>query len=538
MDRNQFKPLHVPKVIGADCELGNFYLGTEVESGTGALASRALLREIDGLPMRSEPSQTFPLNQSVRGFEPMDWGRKFLVNGSCVYVDMDHLEICIPEVLSAHNYVAAHHAMLRIAERARQRANGSLRAGVSIQVIANTSDGRGNSFGSHMNFAITRQAWQNLFHRKIHHLLWLASYQVSSILFTGAGKAGSENGAPRAIFQLSQRADFFEQITSLDTTATRGIVNQRDEPLAGGSAKTARLHCIFYDTNLCHTALFLKAGVMQVILSMLEQECVDPDLILEDPLEALETISRDLDFRATVTTSSGKHVTAIELQQMFLERAARFAAAGYCDDIVPEAKWILDMWSDTLDRLSKKDWPALAARLDWARKLSLLLAMKQQQAGLNFDSPEIRYADHQYANLDREKGLYWACERRGAVDMLAADEAIERLTEEPPENTRAWTRAALLRKAVPSTVHQVDWDSISFHIRETHGRNFRAYTRRFSMEEPWQHTRKQSARHFRMNATLEEILDGLEERKPPMNPRFGFYHGQKGDDREYEIPRP
>ena len=38
----------VPKLLGADIELGNFMLGLEREHGTGALASRALLREIEG----------------------------------------------------------------------------------------------------------------------------------------------------------------------------------------------------------------------------------------------------------------------------------------------------------------------------------------------------------------------------------------------------------------------------------------------------------------------------------------------------------
>ena len=37
----------VPKLCGADVELGNFILGVERAGGTGGAASRALLREVE-----------------------------------------------------------------------------------------------------------------------------------------------------------------------------------------------------------------------------------------------------------------------------------------------------------------------------------------------------------------------------------------------------------------------------------------------------------------------------------------------------------
>jgi len=40
---------------------------------------------------------------------------------------------------------------------------------------------------------------------------------VSRIIFCGAGKVGSENGAERCVYQMSQRADFFETLIGLDT---------------------------------------------------------------------------------------------------------------------------------------------------------------------------------------------------------------------------------------------------------------------------------------------------------------------------------
>ena len=58
---------------------------------------------------------------------------------------------------------------------------------------------------------------------------------VTRQVFTGAGKVGSEAPGMRTDdvpFQLSQRADFFEEEVGLETTLKRPIVNTRDEPHA------------------------------------------------------------------------------------------------------------------------------------------------------------------------------------------------------------------------------------------------------------------------------------------------------------------
>ena len=226
-------------------------------------------------------------------YNPQDWGRRYLAaNGGCAYVDLDHLELCLPEVLSAYDHVAAWHAMLVLARGALERANAGLGAnaalnegarlgeGGRLMAFANNSDGRGNSYGCHLNFLISRRCFDNIFHRKLHYMLFLAGYLTSSIVFAGAGKVGSENGRPAVDFQLSQRADFDETLTGAQTTYDRPIVNSRDESLCGragqGPARAAhgmaRLHVIFFDTTLCHVASLLKVGATQIVLAMIEQD--------------------------------------------------------------------------------------------------------------------------------------------------------------------------------------------------------------------------------------------------------------------------
>src|SRR6185369_587036 len=114
----------IPKLCGADVELGNSVLGLVREGGTGREASRLLLAEIDGVPGPREP------RRGGRGrdrLDPQDWGRKYLpANSGCFYIDLDHLELATPEVISAHEHVAAWHAMLRIARRALESANRTM----------------------------------------------------------------------------------------------------------------------------------------------------------------------------------------------------------------------------------------------------------------------------------------------------------------------------------------------------------------------------------------------------------------------------
>ena len=534
---------HLPKLCGADIELGNFVLGVRSKRGTGFEASRLLLREIEGLPrverFRGEPcdcaacrraressergetigavGRSSTGNGGVQGsVNPQDWGRKYLAsNGGCAYIDLDHLELCLPEVLSAYDHVACWHAMLRIARGALESANEKLPSGRKVQVLVNNSDGKGNSYGSHLDFLITRRAWDNIFCRKIHYMLYLAAFQASSIVYTGQGKAGSENGAAEVPFQLSGRADFFERLVGAQTTHNRPIVNSRDEPLCGRSAarddddaagEMARLHVIFFDNTLCHVASLLKVGVMQIVLAMIEAEQVNIELLLDDPVDAVTRWSHDPTLRAQAMLTTGEELTAVELQLRFLEDAKQFVASGGCDSVVPRAGEIVALWEDTLLKLQAGDFESLAPRVDWVLKLSVLQQVLDQNPELTWDSPEIKHLDHLYSSLDQSEGLYWAYERGGFVERVVADEQIECFTVSPPDDTRAWTRAMLLRWAGPEVVDDVDWDSIRFN---TGYERYRTTYRKLDLANPLAFTKAASARAFEHATTLDELLDSL-----------------------------
>jgi len=512
------RPAPLPKLCGADIELGNSVMGFDASGGTGYIASRALLREVRGF----DGASSYRGGGGSYGYtssSSRDWGRKFLAeNGGCIYIDLDHLELCIPEVLSAFDHVAAWHAMLRIARRALVRANAGRLPDRRIVVLANNSDGWGSSYGSHLNFLIDRRTFTNIFHRKLHYLLFLSSYFASAIIFTGAGKVGSENGRREIPYQISQRADFMETLMGPETTFRRPIVNSRDEPLAGPDPRRederdtyggkARLHVIFFDSTLCPVANLLRVGATQIVLAMIEQDEICPGLILEDPLRAVWTWSRDPDLRARARLLAGASATAVDWQRALIRRAKRFVADGRAEGIVPRAAEILDLWEETVERLRRRDFAALEGRLDWVLKRSLI-ARALERHHLAWTSPQAKHLDLLYSSLDPEEGLHWCCERDGIIERIIPEARIRHFEEEPPADTRAWLRAQILRLADPDDVVDVDWDEIRFRFRRD-GSWWSSVYYTFHMGDPLRFTRRECEPVLRAARTIEEALRSLD----------------------------
>lgn len=522
----------VPKLCGADFELSNFILGSDSPTGSGAAASQALLREVGGTADRRSTSYNdyggarrsvwTPAGSDsgwndnyATAYNPQDWGRKYLLNGGCAYIDLDHFELCSPEVLSARDHVAACHAMLHIGQQALAAANRQRPVERRIVALANNTDGHGHSQGSHLGFLISRDCWERLFHRKFHQLMFLASFQVSNIVLTGQGKVGAENGAPPVAYQLSQRADFFETLVGLQTTYRRPLVNSRDESLCGfGYGRTtptdalARLHVIFYDHSLCEVPGYLKVGLMQILLAMLELEVpqVNAKLILDDPLDAIVRWSHDPTLQARARLVSGEEVTAVELQRAYWEEMRSFVAGGACAGIVHEADEILALADDTLALLERRDYAALSRRLDWVLKLFLIQRTLRQRPDLNWASPEVKRIDQTYASLDPDEGLYWACRRGGLVDRLIEPQHIEHFVHSPPQDTRAWTRAYLLRRLGTEAVSEVNWDRVSVSL-ERPGRW--PLSRTVHLDNPLGFTRADVEPLIEAAGTTEELLDSL-----------------------------
>jgi len=492
----------IPKMIGSDAEFANYIRGRRGDSSYEAVC--LLLEAIPGVPAMSMWRWREGLAYSEL---PTDMGRRYLLNGACFYNDSEHCEGPTPECLTVSEFLHHWRAVLLRLQRAATHINRNLPDGERLCVGVNNSDGHSNSWASHLNVLMTREGFDALFQKPVH-FLWLASFLTTSQIYTGAGKVGSENGAPPCKYQLSQRGgDFFQALMSLNTMYRRGLINERDE--AHAKEGFSRLHCIYYDSNLSDFATYLKVGALQLACAMLEADCVDSSVLLEDPVEASQTISHSLG-RTPVRTLRGKNTTALDLQYRFAESAARFVKEGLADGIVGEAETIITRWVSTLDLLRRREFEKLCRRLDWAAKYRLI--ERAVAAGrCTWDAPQAKMLDHAYASLDEDEGLFLAMERNNLVDQLTDPQRIAACLDQAPESTRAYARGKLLALGGEAVV-EMDWDRITFLLPENTRRNLAVRT--FDMSDPLFWSKQNTQPAFENATGLEDALDKLESLRP------------------------
>ncbi len=335
-----------------------------------------------------------------------------LTNGARYYVDHAHPEYSTPECSDALGLVVADKAGERILAQSMLAASRSLPEGQEIVVYKNNSDGKGNSYGTHENYLVDRAV---PFAALVRTLVpWFVTRQV----FTGAGKVGAENGVTDVDYQISQRADFFEEEVGLETTLKRPIVNTRDEPHADPQ-KYRRLHVIAGDANLCEVSTFLKVGTTAIVLSMIEDGFVEKDLSVVHPVSAMRTVSHDPSCTATLELADGGRATAVEIQWEFLRLAKKYAdetgLASCGGEEVGDA--VLRRWESTLASL-EDDPLQLDGQLDWVTKYALLHAYRDRD-GMEWDNPKLALLDLQYHDVRPHRSLYERLVRAGKVERLA-----------------------------------------------------------------------------------------------------------------------
>ena len=317
---------------------------TEAENAPPASRSntgdRKRHRRKEGEQSNQYPHRTF----STRGTDLM------LTNGARYYIDHGHPEYSTPECLSPRLLVAADKAGERILAACQHwvNATNSLPPDRQLLVYKNNTDYKNNSYGCHENYLLSTELFNNLLYRKLHLIFrYLLPFFVTRIIFCGAGKVGAENHTDPAGFQLSQRADFFETLFGLQTTQQRPLFNTRDEPHAD-PARYRRLHVILGDANIAEFSTFLKVGTMQLILQMMEDGFIRTDLTLSNPLSAIQTVSRDLTFRQPLQMEDGRQMTAVEVQQVYLDLAQQYLEQKDGSD----EQWeVWEEWQDALSML-------------------------------------------------------------------------------------------------------------------------------------------------------------------------------------------
>ncbi len=494
----------IPKVCGIETEYGILPRGTDPNPITASsllinsYLAGALGRRVSDIGWDFVNEQ--PANDA-RGFFPdevfapeveMHMVNAVLTNGARYYVDHAHPEISIPEVVHALDAVLWDRAAEEIVRSSMRHAQTVLPDGAELVIYKNNSDGKGNSYGCHENYLMDRAI---PFARIIHQI---TPHFVTRQIFCGAGKVGCElpgRNFDEIPFQLSQRADFFEEEVGLETTLKRPIINTRDEPHCDPE-KYRRLHVIVGDANMSEVATYLKVGTTAILLAMIEDDALGDEWRLAHPVSAIRAISHDPTLRTQVKMASGVTMSALEIQWGLLERAQKYGKShglAVVDETVGHD--VLQRWEDTLNAL-ESDPMSLAHQVDWVAKWRLVSGLAERH-DLRPGDARLKAIDLQYHDLRPERCLA----TRVGLERLVDPEDVTAAMTNPPKTTRAYFRGRCLEK-YPDEIVAANWDSLVFDIGSDP-------LRRVPMMEPLRGTADHVASVIDQSATATELLDRL-----------------------------
>jgi proteasome accessory factor A len=380
------------------------------------------------------------------------WGRSsnvFLENGARLYLDVgSHPEYATPECDVITDLVAHDKAGERILEALLTAAELRLHdEGISgdVFLFKNNTDSAGNSYGCHENYLVARQGE---FARIADVLI---PFFVTRQIYCGAGKV--LHGPRGAQFCISQRAEHIWEGVSSATTRSRPIINTRDEPHADAE-RFRRLHVIVGDSNMSEFTTFLKVGVTDLVVRMVEENTVMRDLTLENPIRAIREISHDLSWRRKVRLATGRELTAIDIQTEYFDRAVRFTERRGADATTER---VLAEWGGALEALRAGEPERLVTKVDWVAKLDLLERYRAKH-GISLSHPRIALMDLAYHDVNRARGLYSVLERHGRMERVVPEKQVQKAMRDPPQTTRARLRGEFIRQAKQRRRdYTVDW---------------------------------------------------------------------------------
>lgn len=418
-----------------------------------------------------------------------------LTNGARLYVDHAHPEYSSPECRTPREATLYDVAGEDIMRRALVGANDRLAPNQAITLYKNNSDGKGNSYGTHENYLVRRDV------EFAHLIRAMVPHFVSRQIVVGAGKVGAETDAGLDVnpaFQLSQRAEFFEEVVGLETTLKRPIINTRDEPHSDAE-RFRRLHVIIGDANMSQFATFVKIGSTALLLAALEESGVGVfPAMPKSPVHAVRFFATDLSLSEAVACDDGQSRSAWDFQDELWHVANAYVSQTGAEAVAEpeEVQLLLTQWREMLDGV-RDDRDAVADRVDWVAKFRVVTGYKQRH-DLGDHDAKLRAIDLQYHDLRASHSLA----QRVGLRALSTDLDVREAVHNPPRTTRAYFRGQCVSR-YPDQIVAANWDSVVFDLGE-------GPLQRVPMLDPLRGTHALTAELLETSTTAIELLHALD----------------------------
>ena len=391
------------------------------------------------------------------------WGRSsnvFLPNGGRLYLDVgSHPEYATAECDNLSDLIKQDQAGDRIVEELAVSAEIRLNAeGIKgqIHLFKNNMDAAGNSYGCHENFSVSRK---KNFEEVTESII---PFLITRQIFCGAGKwISSSKGAN---FQISQRAEHMWESVSSATTRSRPIINTRDEPHADPE-EYRRLHIIVGDSNMSETTTVLKVATTELMLRAAELGLLKDKFTIENPIKTIREISNDLKFRNSFRLSSGREITALQMQNEMYNIVLSMPGL---DEILekPFYRYALNLWRRSLDALESQDFSLVDMEIDWMIKRKFMNSYKEKHQLNDMDSRLI-LLDISYHNIRKDRGLFYILEKSGMAKTLITNNDVNSAMENPPQTTRAALRGRFIKVAQEKKRDfTVDWVNLKINDQQ------------------------------------------------------------------------
>ncbi len=391
------------------------------------------------------------------------WGRSsnvFLPNGGRLYLDVgSHPEYATAECDNLSDLIKQDQAGDRIVEELAVSAEIRLNAeGIKgqIHLFKNNMDAAGNSYGCHENFSVSRK---KNFEEVTESII---PFLITRQIFCGAGKwISSSKGAN---FQISQRAEHMWESVSSATTRSRPIINTRDEPHADPD-EYRRLHIIVGDSNMSETTTVVKVATTELMLRAAELGLLKDKFTIENPIKTIRDISTDLKFRNSFRLSSGREITALQMQNEMYNIVSSMPGL---DELLekPFYRYALNLWRRSLDALESEDFSMVDMELDWMIKRKFMNSYIEKHQLNDMDSRLI-LLDISYHNIRKDRGLFYILEKSGMAKTLITNNDVNSAMENPPETTRAALRGRFIKVAQEKKRDfTVDWVNLKINDQQ------------------------------------------------------------------------